>query len=128
MGIFDGLRKTLGLASDETALRASLATQLDAIEAEMRRINWWSATPIEPERMHFTQAFGADTMSYASWLQFVFVPNARGLVTGGHALPAQSMVAAQAVREFDGQDEALPLCSLLSTFDQTVVTRRVPRA
>ena len=114
-------RGTAG-SGDDSALRASLAAQLDSIEAELRRLGWWQAA-IEPERMNFTRAFAGDTMAFSQWLQFVFLPNARGVVTGGGALPPGSMVAAQAVREFDGQDEAGPLCTLLARFDQSIVTR-----
>jgi len=43
-----------------------------------------------------------------------------------NALPPRSMVAAQAVREFDGIDEAGELCALLARFDEAVETRRIP--
>ena len=92
----------------------------------MLRIGWWQARPLPPEALRFTQAFGADTMAFSQWLQFVFVPNAREAVAGKRPLPRRSMVGAQAVREFDGSEEAENLCSLLSSFDVAISGRKLP--
>lgn len=115
--------RAIGVRTEHPDWRASLARQLDEIEAEMRRIGYWQDAPIEPERMQFRQAFGIDTMAFGQWLQFVFLPNARATLAPGRTPPERSMVAAQAVREFDGCDEAQGLCSLLSAFDASVVAR-----
>lgn len=120
------LRSALPGGFDETAWRAALARRLDAIEAELRRLDWWQAQPLPPEAWRFTRAFAADTMAFPQWLQFVFVPNAREAVAGQRTLPQRSMVAAQAVREFDGQDEADHLCSLLSGFDYAIEKKKLP--
>lgn len=111
---------------DETTWRAALARQLDAIEAELHRIGWWQHAPLPAEKLQFTQAFGADTMAFSQWLQFVFLPNAREAVAGKRALPRRSMVGAQAVREFDGDEEAEHLCSLLSSFDVAIEGKKLP--
>ena len=111
---------------DDTTWRAALARQLDAIEAELRHIGWWQLAPLPPEKLQFTQAFGADTMAFSQWLQFVFLPNARQAVDGKRPLPRRSMVGAQAVREFDGVEEAEQLCSLLSSLDVAIEGRKLP--
>ncbi|HET7845465.1 MAG TPA: YqcC family protein [Xanthomonadales bacterium] len=126
MSWFTKLRHAMPGSLDDTTWRNALARQLDAIEAELRRIGWWQATPLSPEQMQFTQAFGADTMAFSQWLQFVFVPNAREAVAGKRPLPRRSMVGAQAVREFDGVEEAEQLCSLLSSFDVAIEGRKLP--
>ena len=41
-------------------------------------------------------------------------------------LPRRSMVGAQAVREFDGNDDAEYLCTLLSSFDVAIEGRKMP--
>jgi len=92
-------------------------TQLAAqIEAEMRRIGMWSDRPPSPEQMAFKKAFAMDTMPFASWLQFVFLPRVHEAAAASR-FPSKSSVAAQAVREFDTVPDTERLVSLLSDFD-----------
>jgi len=95
----------------------SVAAQIDAIESEMKRVGLWQEEPLEPERLEFTRAFAGDTMAFQQWLQFIFVPRVREIVAARGTFPSQSQVAARAVREFDGFDEASDLVRLLSEFD-----------
>jgi uncharacterized protein YqcC (DUF446 family) len=62
-----------------------VAGKLDEVEVELK----------------FTQAFAMDTMPFAYWLQFVFIPRVRSIVEEKGTFPATSMVATQAIREFD---------------------------
>lgn len=94
-----------------------VAEQIDAIEAEMKRIHLWQGTPLDPRQLEFTQAFAGDTMAFSQWLQFVFIPRVREIVAARGTFPTRSMVAVQAIREFDGYDEASDLIGLLSRFD-----------
>lgn len=105
---------------DDTQRRAALAPEVDALEAELRRLGWWQSTPIEPERMNFRAAFGMDTMAFSQWLQFVFVPAAREILAGRRDVPPSSSLAAHAVRELDGVDEAQQLCAILRAIDAAV--------
>ncbi|MDQ3707132.1 MAG: YqcC family protein [Chloroflexota bacterium] len=91
--------------------------KIDAIEAEMKRTGMWSAEPPPPEAFEFRAAFAMDTMPFVHWLQFVFIPRVRQIIATGGDFPASSQVGAQAVREFDGINEASELVSLLSDFD-----------
>lgn len=93
---------------------------VDQIEAELKSIGWWSDTPPTDEQMNFTQAFAMDTMPLAMWIQFVLLPRVRQIILSRGAFPGQSMVGAQAVREYDGQDEAANLVTLLCQFDEAV--------
>ena len=93
---------------------------MDALEAELRRLGWWQAQPPPPEKMQFTQAFGMDTLAFSQWLQWVFVPAARSMLAGERPLPPSSMVGVHAVREFDGDDDAQMLCSILIRVDAAV--------
>ena len=87
-----------------------------AIEAEMRRIGMWSETPPTDEQMDFQEAFARDTMPFAGWLQFVFLPRVREAAEANE-FPSSSSVGAYAVREWDGHPEAGQLITLLSEFD-----------
>ena len=95
----------------------SVEQQIGAIEAEMKRAGLWQEEPLEPGQLQFSRAFGGDTMAFHQWLQFVFVPRVREIVATRGTFPSQSQVAVQAIREFDGYDEAANLVRLLSEFD-----------
>ena len=120
MGLFDTLRRSVGLKPGAAARLAALAPHIDDLEAELRRIGRWQATPPPPERMNFTQAFGMDTLAFTEWLQWVFVPAARSMLAGERPLPESSMVGVHSWREFDGDDEARMLCSILTRVDTAV--------
>ena len=95
---------------------AAVAAAADRIEGELRALGWWSESPPGPKQLEFRQAFAMDTMAFSQWLQFIFLPRVREAVNSGD-FPPGSMVAAQAVREFDGQDEAHGLIARLGDFD-----------
>lgn len=90
--------------------------KLDLIEAEMRKIGLWQNGPLEPDQYDFRAAFAGDTMTFSQWLQFILLPNVKSAVEK-ETFPSRSRVAAQAVREFDGLDEASNLITILSDFD-----------
>ena len=94
-----------------------LGAKIDEIVAEMRRLGIWESRPPPKEAMDFKKAFGADTMIFTQWLQFVFIPNVGALVQSGGKLPGSSSVGTMAIREFDGQTQLVRLESLLCEFD-----------
>jgi uncharacterized protein YqcC (DUF446 family) len=121
--MFERIGKLLGGKTDEATRRAGLASATAELEAELRRLGWWQDVPLEPERMRFRSAYGMDTMAFSQWLQYVFVPAARAVVAGERPLPPGSALAAHAVREFDGMDEAEALCAILRRVDDAVEGR-----
>jgi uncharacterized protein YqcC (DUF446 family) len=85
----------------------------------MKRIGYWQDTPLNPEKYDFRAAFAGDTMAFPQWLQFIFIPNVRGIINSRGTFPAASQVGAYAVREFDTYgEEASHLTTLLSEFDR----------
>lgn len=99
-----------------TSLQQNAARYADEIEAEMRRIGFWQQAPLDPKRLNFEQAFAMDTMTFAQWLQFIFLPRVRKAIAA-NSFPQGSSVGVQAVREFDGDPDADHLVTLLSEFD-----------
>ena len=100
--------------------------RIAAIEAEMKCIGWWREEPLPPEMYNFTQAFAIDTMPYAYWLQFVFIPRVHAIIAERSQFPPSSSVGSQAIREFDGLDEARELVHSLCQFDALFRTPRSP--
>ncbi len=97
-------------------LAARAAEAVQEIETEMKRIGYWQQQPLRPEQYDFQQAFAMDTMSYAQWLQFIFVPRVREAIAS-EKFPGSSSVGAQAIREFDGDTNAAGLVTRLCNFD-----------
>lgn len=96
---------------------SSIKSKIDAIEDELKHIGFWQAEPLKPEQYNFQRAFGMDTMAFSQWLQFIFIPRVNSIIAEHGQFPKSSSVGAQAVREFDGLDEASRLITLLSEFD-----------
>jgi uncharacterized protein YqcC (DUF446 family) len=94
------------------------ALKVDEIEHEMRRIRLWQDQPLAREKYNFTKAFAMDTMSYDQWLQFVFIPRVREIVSTAGQFPESSSVGAQAIREFDTYPDSERLVTLLCEFDR----------
>ncbi|HKE32076.1 MAG TPA: YqcC family protein [Candidatus Angelobacter sp.] len=99
-----------------THLQEEASRYAEQIESEMRSIGFWQTAPLRPEQLRFKQAFAMDTMTFAQWLQFIFLPRVREAIASNE-FPSSSSVGAQAVREFDGDQDADRLVTLLSEFD-----------
>lgn len=102
--------------------------QLDAIEAELRRLGWWSENPPDllAEVRAGTLRTYLDAPSFELWLQCVFLPNARAAAESD-ALPSTSQVGLMALRQYDYHSsvpEAQPLLRLLHDFDSIVAGAR----
>lgn len=91
--------------------------KLNEIEAEMKRIGYWREEPLPDEMYNFSQAFAMDTMPFNYWLEFIFMARVREIIAEKGKFPSTSNVAAQAIREFDTDNNASNLVTLLSEFD-----------
>jgi len=65
-------------------------------------------------------AFGANTMAFEQWLQFVLLPRLRDIVTERGEFPQGSMLAAYAARTLDGDADSGRLQALLREVDELV--------
>jgi uncharacterized protein YqcC (DUF446 family) len=97
-----------------------VASKIDEIEAEMRRIGVWQDKPLTPEQMDFKEPFGADLITLEQWLQFIFIPNVREIVAAKGKFPSGSEVADHAFREWimwGSRNDVERLIQLLRQFD-----------
>jgi uncharacterized protein YqcC (DUF446 family) len=117
----------LGFKRKLSDRQKQIFNQLDRIELEMKRIGYWSDVPsnlLEQFRNGTFRAFN-DSPSFESWLQHVFLVNARAAVRK-NKIPSQSQVGLMAMRQYDYHSsipEAHPLMKLLSEFDAIVEGR-----
>ena len=97
----------------------TVSRQLDAIEAELRRLGWLTGE-VAQQPAPVTSAFGMnDDMTFEQWLSQVFVPAVR-IAIADKDLPDESNVGTAAIRNLDGNDEASDLVSMLCEFDAEV--------
>lgn len=110
------------MQGDDT-FRAEVARRIADVETEMRRAGVWQSEPLPPDALEFREPWGHDRLSFEQWLQFVLVPRVHEILRGEGEFPPSSVVAAQAVREFDGNTDAEPLLGVLSRFDDLFNSR-----
>lgn len=95
--------------------------KLDEIEAEMRRIGYWSDSPdlVASIRGGKFRSY-LDAPSLELWLQALFLPHARAAAREGR-LPAYSQAGAIARRHYEHHSavpEAAKLLTLIEDFDR----------
>lgn len=98
----------------------SSATKANEIEAELKRLNRWSAELLSAEKFENMGAFGSNTMAFEQWLQFILVPRIRAIVEEKGKFPKSSMLAPYAIRVFDGDREVGQLQNLLHELDKLI--------
>ena len=65
-------------------------------------------------------AFGANTMSFEQWLQFVLIPRISEIIGSKDAFPEESQLATYAIRYFDGDNDSDSLHEILYHLDQLI--------
>ena len=60
-----------------------MASKIAEIEDEMKAVGLWQGESLRAEQYDFHKAFAMDTMSFAQWLQFVFIPRVKAIVEAG---------------------------------------------
>lgn len=95
-----------------------LASLLDRIENELRRLELWDDQPPPPAAFRSPNPFCFDTMSVPQWLQWVFIPQMRETLSMNVPLPAPSRIAPAVEVYFEdvGADGG-ELVGLLAEFD-----------
>jgi uncharacterized protein YqcC (DUF446 family) len=74
-------------------MTSAVLKTLDEIEAEMRRIGYWSDSPeLRPGSCEGRFASYLDAPTFRVWLQTLFLPNARAAALEGDCLRAVRLV------------------------------------
>jgi uncharacterized protein YqcC (DUF446 family) len=77
-------------------LYSELDELLQAVETELRALELWQQTRPSVEELASIQPFAVDKLSFNQWLQFIFLPRIRVLVTAQAPLPENCNVAPMA--------------------------------
>lgn len=98
-----------------------IADMLLAIEAEMRQLGLWERAMPAQADLESVVPFCGDRLSLEQWLQWIFVPRMKDLVTAGKGLPSHCDIAPYA-REVWCEELVLRerLILLLKDFDELI--------
>lgn len=98
---------------------ATLASQLDALVAELQRLGLWEDTPPAPQALASTAPFCHDTLVFHQWLQWQFIPRLRELIALRAPLPGNCNIAPMAEVSYAQADwDSDDLIELLRAIDQ----------
>ncbi|BBL70044.1 YqcC family protein [Methylogaea oryzae] len=101
--------------------QARSAELLLEIEAEMRRIGLWAQEAPSAADLASPLPFCCDTLNFAQWLQFVFLPRMKILLEAGAALPSQCGLAPMAEESFRFVEiNTVKISALLRQVDDTL--------
>jgi len=73
-----------------------VAMLLIDLEAALRSHSLWDGEPPDPLALASVEPFCVDTLSFAQWLQFMFLPRMRMLIDTGEELPTRCGMAPMA--------------------------------
>jgi len=108
------------LNSDDE-LGTGLAQLLDALQAELDRLNLWETMPPPARALQSNLPFCCDTLRFSQWLQWVFMPRTRALLDAGGGFPFMSAIRPMAEEVLAGCGwDAGRLLRLLGAIDQTI--------
>ncbi len=79
-----------------TARLHDLAHCLLEVEAELRKLEWWSEQAPQPAALASREPFCVDTLAFEQWLQWVFLPRMHALIEENGALPQRSAITEMA--------------------------------
>ena len=100
---------------------AAIADQLLLIERALRQLGWWTPQPPSAEALCSAEPFCVDTLEFAQWLQWIFLPRMKAIVEAGHTLPSVSGICAMAEVVYGEQPgDVRELLVALARFDRLI--------
>ncbi|MDY0249376.1 MAG: YqcC family protein [Pseudomonas sp.] len=73
----------------EVDIKACLMMLLADLEYELQELGWWQQHVPPLQSLQSEQPFCVDTLEFAQWLQWVFVPRMRSILISDDPLPSQ---------------------------------------
>lgn len=102
-------------------IKLKLQGLLAELENELRALGWWEQQAPSAQALQSQEPFCIDTLEFAQWLQWVFVPRMSAILKSGHALPSQCAIYEAAEVVYQQQlGQVTDLLECLKIIDQTV--------
>jgi uncharacterized protein YqcC (DUF446 family) len=106
---------------------SKLASLLTAVTNELHTMALWQEQKPAPEALASAEPFAVDQLSFAQWLQFIFIPRMNQLIETESPLPQSCSIAPMAEQSFkaDGRDfaDSAALIAHLAAIDQLLTER-----
>jgi uncharacterized protein YqcC (DUF446 family) len=105
-------------------IRLHLRTLLSSLENELQQLGWWQQQEPNIEALQSQQPFCVDTLEFAQWLQWVFVPRMQSILDSEHALPSQCAIYEMAEVVYREQRNTVAtLLDCLKCIDVAIMTQ-----
>jgi uncharacterized protein YqcC (DUF446 family) len=103
---------------------SDLAEQLLLIERELRILGWWESVSPTTQDLASQEPFCVDTLNFAQWLQWIFLPRMKLIIESDSGLPERSGIRpmAEVVYQSDTRNVAA-LLDALGEFDRLIEHR-----
>ena len=98
--------------------------KLSQIEAELKTLALWQATPPDAESLASQKPFCCDTLSFEQWLQFICLPRLGALLDAGATLPNKMALCPMAEESFKTRNDVGGLINLIADLDELVSNER----
>lgn len=110
------------MTTQQQTMHQTISQLLLALEQHLVTLNLWSSTRPSAEALASTEPFAVDTLSFAQWLQFIFIPKMQQLATTLQPLPSNCAIAPMGeeylkIERLTG-DEAKKFLATLQQIDQ----------
>lgn len=107
--------------------RDALRSITESIEHELKRLEIWDEEAPSAEALQSQEPFCFDTLGFAQWMQWVFLPRVQEVVAHERDMPAQSDVHTYAEEVLKNTEyESDQLLFLIKTFDEIVANGGEP--
>lgn len=101
-----------------------LLTLLTELEQHLQQLDWWQSHAPCAQALQSEQPFCVDTLEFAQWLQWVFIPRMGHILISDHPLPNQCAIHEMAEVVYRDQSAAVAsLLQCLKTIDATITTQ-----
>ena len=107
---------------------SKLASLLTAVTNELHTMGLWQEQKPAPEALASAEPFAVDQLSFAQWLQFIFIPRMNQLIETESPLPQSCSIAPMAEQSFKVDDridfaDSAALVAHLTAIDQLLTER-----
>lgn len=72
-----------------TSAKLRLMTLLTGLEEQLQQLGWWEQQAPSMQALQSEQPFCVDTLEFAQWLQWIFVPRLHSIIITDQPLPSQ---------------------------------------
>lgn len=97
-----------------------IVDQLLLIERELRVQGWWQLHAPEEQALNSREPFCVDTLTFAEWLQWIFLPRMKHIIEHSAPLPTASGIQAMGEQVYGSNVQAAELIRLLGEFDRLI--------